>query len=219
MGARTEPAEASLQRLPKYLAYLKIKQKQGVASISSTRIAEDLRMTPVSVRKDLAIASRAGRPKTGYPMRTLIEDLERFLGYRNAHEAFLVGAGRLGRALLGHTQFSEYGLNILAAFDVDPRIQGTEIGGKPVFPLQKLPDLARRMQVRIGILTVPDAAAQETCQLLVQSGIRGIWNFTSVHLEPPGDVLLQNENLAASFAMLCKRLSAAQTDTIERGTI
>lgn len=213
MAGETMPAKASLERLPKYLAYLKIKRKQGATAISSTRIAEDLRLTSILVRKDLALASRAGRPKTGYPVDTLIADLEHFLGYDNAHEAFLVGAGQLGRALLGYTQFAEYGLNILAAFDVNAVLHGTEIGGKPIFPLEKLPDLATRMRVRIGVLAVPDDAAQAACTVLAQSGFRAIWNFSSVHLEAPAHVLIQNENLAASFAGLCNRLAATDSNT------
>lgn len=200
--------KATMLRLPKYLAYLKIKRKQGVLSISSTRIAEDLRLNPVQVRKDLAQACQAGRPRTGYPMDVLIADLERYLGYTNTHDAFLVGAGRLGRALMGHRQFAEYGLTILAAFDVDPSVLGSEFDGKPVLPVKKLKNLAQRMQVRIGILAVPPECAQEAAELLVDSGIRAIWNFTTMPLTVPDTVAVQTENLAASFAMLCKQLTA-----------
>ncbi len=199
---------ATTQRLPKYLAYLKIRQKQGIESISTSRIAEDLNMAAISVRKDLARISNAGRPKTGYPMDALIADLERFLGYGNARDAFLVGAGRLGQALMGYAQFAEYGLSILAGFDIDPALIGSEIDGKPILPLEKLPGLARRMQVKVGILTVPEDAAQETFALMVESGIRAVWNFTAIPLSAPPGVVLQNENLAASFAVLSKRLAA-----------
>ena len=198
-----------MERLPQYLAYLKIRQKQGEETISSTRIAEDLRLNPVQVRKDLALATRAGRPKTGYPMDTLIEDLEHFLGYHNMRDAFLAGAGKLGRALMGYDQFAGYGLTILAAFDTDAALHGQEIEGKPVFPLAKLPDLVRRMGVRIGILTVPEEAAQAVCDLMVAAGVRAIWNFTTAPLEVPAHIVVQQENLATSFAILSNRLSAA----------
>ncbi len=209
--ARTNPGgtnTATLTRLPKYLAYLKIKQKQGVTAISSTRIANDLRLTPILVRKDLATVSQAGRPKTGYPMDALIGDLERFLGCENARDAFLVGAGRLGRALMGYGQFQDYGLTILAAFDTDEALHGREFDGKPVLPVEKLPDLVRRMQVHLAILAVPDSAAQATADLLVQSGVRAIWNFTTETIAVPDNVLVQHENLAASLAILSKRLAA-----------
>ena len=210
---------ASFSRLPKYLAYLKVRQKQGVSSISSTKIAEDMRLHPVQVRKDLALATSAGRPKTGYPVDALIEDLERFLGFGNASEAFLIGAGRLGLALLGHAQFAEYGLSILAAFDTDPALHGKEVGGKPIFPLEKLENLVGRMRVRIGILAVPAAEAQAVCDRLGACGIRAIWNFSSPNLKAPPDVILQNEDLAASFAVLSNKLAGAQKqERLEGGT-
>ncbi len=216
-GGMRMAMNASMARLPKYLAYLKIRQKQGEATISSTKIAEDLHLNPVQVRKDLAMASHAGRPKTGYPLGTLIDDLERFLGFSNVSEAFLVGAGRLGRALLYYDQFAELGLSILAAFDTDPTVQGFELAGKPVFPLEKLPDLARRMQMRIGILTVPTVAAQEVAELMVAGGIRAIWNFTSAHLTVPEGIVVQNESMAASFAMLSNKLSALLRNEAQEG--
>lgn len=198
---------ASLARLPKYLVYLKMRHREGLESISSTIIAEDLHLHPVQVRKDLALTTNSGRPKTGYPMSELIENLESFLGYNNAHDAFLVGAGKLGRALLGFEQFEEYGLSILAAFDTDPALHGTEFNGKPVFPMEKLSNLVGRMHVQIGILTVPEEAAQSAADLMVNSGIRAIWNFTTANLAVPEDVVLQNENLASSFAVLSGRLA------------
>lgn len=218
MQATSSPVTgAALERLPRYLAYLKIRQKQGETSISSTRIAEDMRLNPVLVRKDLAYACHAGRPKTGYPLDTLIQDLETFLGYNNTHDAFLIGAGRLGRALLGYSQFAEYGLSIIAAFDVAPTLIGKELSGKPVMPMKKLGDLTRRMQVKIGIITVPADSAQSVCDLLVQSGIRAIWNFTPVPLDVPEGVILQGENLAASFAVLSRKLTAALHEETHKG--
>lgn len=201
-------SHATLERLPRYLAYLKIRQKQGVQQISATIIAEDLRLTPVSVRKDLAAVCQAGRPKVGFPLDILIDDLERFLGCGNVRDAFLIGAGKLGRALLAHRQFGEYGLDILAAFDVSPRLVGQEVEGKPVFPLRKLPNLAQRMGVHVGILTVPAEAAQTACDILLEGGIRAIWNFTPTPLDVPATVVVRNENLAASFAVLSRDLAA-----------
>lgn len=201
-----QPPAASVARLPKYLAYLKVKLKQQVRTISSTQIAEDLRLYPVQVRKDLQLASDSGKPKVGYPLETLIADLERFLGYHNERDAFLVGAGRLGRALLGYPQFAEFGLSLLAAFDVDPALIGTEIEGKPVFSIEKLPDLARRMGVQIGILTVPESAAQAACDKLIEGGVRAIWNFTVALLQVPEGTIIHNENLAVSLAALSKKL-------------
>ena len=218
MPTKQSPASASLQRLPRYLAYLKVRQKQGVYSVSSTTIAEDLRLNPVQVRKDLALATDAGRPRTGYPLDTLIDDLERFLGYDYTRDAFVIGAGRLGRALLGHSQFGEYGLSILAGFDTDEALHGTEVDGKPIFPMEKLPNLAKRMRVQVGILAVPNAAAQDACEQMVDAGIRAIWNFATVPLTVPEHIIVQHENLAASFAILSNQLAnTLHQDGLEGG--
>lgn len=207
MPARSPATPRAMERLPQYLAYLRVRRKQGQAFVSSTIIAEDLRLNPVQVRKDLALATNAGRPKTGYPIDTLIDDLESFLGYDNTQDAFVIGAGRLGSALLGNRQFADYGLNILAGFDTDPALHGREIEGKPIFPMEKLPNLVRRMRISIGILAVPPAEADTACAQMVESGIRAIWNFTVAQLKVPDDVIVHNENLATSFAILSKKLA------------
>lgn len=207
MPTRTQTAPRAMQRLPQYLAYLKVRQKQGETMVSSTIIAEDLRLNPVQVRKDLALATSAGRPKTGYPIDTLIDDLEHFLGYHNTQDAFVVGTGRLGSALLGNRQFADYGLNILAGFDIDPALHGQEVEGKPIFPMEKLPNLVVRMRVMIGILSVPPSAAQAACDHMVESGIEAIWNFTAKQLDVPEAIIVHNENLATSFAILSNLLA------------
>ena len=162
----------------------------------------------VQVRKDLALVSDGGRPKIGYQRLGLVEDIEQFLGYDNTNDAVLIGAGKLGRALLGYSGFSEYGLNIVAAFDSDASVAGTDASGKPVLPLSALEDLCSRRKILIGILTVPAAAAQGVCDLLIRNGIKAIWNFAPTHLDVPPQILVQNENMATSLAVLSKHLSA-----------
>jgi len=131
----------------------------------------------VQVRKDLACVSKKGRPKLGYVAEELIRDIESFLGYDSLNDAIIVGAGRLGGALLSYEGFKEYGLNIVAAFDVDESKIGTEICGRKIFPLDKMKELCRRMKIRIGIITVPADSAQKVCDMLVDSGIYAIWNL------------------------------------------
>ena len=180
-------SKQTLQRLPTYLSFLRTRSEDASKYVSATAIADALGMNQVVVRKDLASISTSGRPKVGYVREDLIQELERFLGYDNADDAILVGAGKLGRALLSFDGFPQYGLNILAAFDTDPAAANTRVGDKMVLPLEKLPDLCRRTKVRIGIITVPGEHAQQVCDLLIQSGILAIWNFANVHLEvPPG---------------------------------
>lgn len=199
-------SKQTLQRLPTYLSFLRTRSEDASKYVSATAIADALGMNQVVVRKDLASISTSGRPKVGYVREDLIQELERFLGYDNADDAILVGAGKLGRALLSFDGFPQYGLNILAAFDTDPAAANTRVGDKMVLPLEKLPDLCRRTKVRIGIITVPGEHAQQVCDLLIQSGILAIWNFAYVHLEVPPGILVQNENMAVSLAILSNHL-------------
>ena len=196
----------TLRRLPLYLSYLKSLPESGPVNISATGLSDALHLNHVQVRKDLAYVSSSGKPKIGYLVEALIGDIEHALGYNNVDSAVLVGAGHLGRALMEYDGFQEYGLEIVAAFDADRRLCGSEFGGKAVLGMDKLQDLCKRMQIHLGIIAVPMDEAQSVCNLLVESGIQAIWNFAPVFLKAPRNILVQNENLAVSLAALSKRL-------------
>ena len=200
-------SKAVLKRLPGYLAYLKSLQDQDHPYISATALANALGMGEVQVRKDLASVSAGGRPKIGYLRESLIEDIEQFLGYDNTTDAVLIGAGRLGQALMGYRGFEEYGLNVLAAFDTNPTCDHTE-DGKPILHMDQLEQFCRAHKVLMGIITVPDCHAQEVCDKLISCGIKAIWNFAPIHLEVPSNILVQSENMATSLAVLSMHLQA-----------
>ena len=202
-----EISRATLKRLPTYLSYLKALPAEASANISATALAAGLHMGEVQVRKDLALVSDGGRPKIGYNREHLIADIENFLGYGNSNDAVLIGAGKLGRALLGYGGFAEYGLNIVAAFDANDTLIGTTNGGKPIMHLSRLSEVCQRYKIKIGIITVPAEYAQGVCDLLIENGILAIWNFAPKHLNVPDGILVQNENMAASLALLCKHLN------------
>lgn len=202
-----EISRATLKRLPTYLSYLKALPPEASANISATALAAGLHMGEVQVRKDLALVSDGGRPKIGYNREHLIADIENFLGYGNSNDAVLIGAGKLGRALLGYGGFAEYGLNIVAAFDANDTLIGTTNGGKPIMHLSRLGEVCQRYKIKIGIITVPAEYAQGVCDLLIENGILAIWNFAPKHLNVPDGILVQNENMAASLALLCKHLN------------
>lgn len=197
----------SVRRLPMYLRYLKELEAEGRESVSCTHIAEHLNLGSIQVRKDLALTDIVGRPKVGFETRALIEAIETFLGWNNTQEAFLVGVGSLGRALLGYGGFDEFGLSIVAAFDIAADKVGTTVRSKEVLPMEMLADLVQRMHINIGILTVPASAAQSVADLMTKSGMRAIWNFTPVKLTAPDSVVIEDVRMAASFAVLAKRLS------------
>lgn len=201
-------SKAVLKRLPVYLSYLKSLGDDAPENISATTLAAALDMGEVQVRKDLAMVSDGGRPKIGYQRLGLISDIEQFLGYDNTNNAVLIGAGKLGRALMGYTGFSEYGLNIVAAFDAMAKEPMTDDSGKPILPMSELKRLCEDRKILIGIITVPTEHAQAVCDELISYGIKAIWSFAPVHLDVPAGILVQYENMATSLAVLSKHLSA-----------
>jgi redox-sensing transcriptional repressor len=191
--------KATLGRLPQYLEYLK-GLPEIRRTISATAIAKELSLGDVQVRKDLAAVSGAGKPKIGYETDQLIADIESHLGYERLTNAVLVGAGKLGKALLDYDGFEDFGVKIIAGFDCNetPLKNGT----KDILPIKEIGAYCREHNVKLGVITVGGGSAQEVCDKLVESGIEAIWNFAPVTLKVPNEVLLKQENLALSLAYL-----------------
>lgn len=198
----------ALRRLPNYYNYLKQLQRSGVKYVASPALARAMSLNEVQVRKDLAaVSSTPGTPRKGFEVDSLLDCIGECLGYKNIEDAILIGAGRLGRALLFYRGFEDHGVRIVAAFDADESIVGMSAGTKKIFPMSKLPGMCRRMHVHMGIITVPAPQAQGVCDLLVENGILAIWNFAPIHLIVPEGVLVQSENLAAQLALLSRHLT------------
>ncbi len=198
----------TIRRYPVYLRCINEMIAAGETHISSAVVAEKLGLDSVLARKDLAMAGVPGKPRRGYPARELQAAITAALGWDNSTDAVLVGVGSLGNALLGYRGFEEQSLSIAAAFDASPEIVGKTIHGVKVRPMGDLPRLVKRLNIRLGILTVPNAAGQPCADKLVAAGIRGIWNFTSVRLSVPDGVIVQNVDLAQSLAVLSHTISA-----------
>ena len=204
---RREISKATLARMPLYLHFLQEENSKGAQYISSTVIAQNISVSSVLVRKDLAlVSSEAGRPRLGFAIGRLIVDIEKFLGYDNLSDAIIVGAGGLGRAFLGYEGFKSNGLNIVAAFDISEKLIGTRVLDKEILPISELERFVKEYNIRIGIITVPKVAAQEVLNKMVEAGIRAVWNFAPAPLRVPKDIVLKTEDLAASLAMLAGKL-------------
>lgn len=201
-------SRATLRRLPMYLHYLKSIDDISTENISATSIAKALGFGEVQVRKDLAAVSGAGKPRTGYIITDLIKHLEMYLGYDNINHAVIVGAGKLGMALLDYNGFSEYGLMISAAFDADKSKVGVTKSGKEILYIDDFKDYCTRNEIKIGIITVPAQQAQSVCNLMIENNISAIWNFAPSHIKTPDNVIVYNENMALSLAMLSGQLKA-----------
>ncbi len=200
-------SKATLARMPLYLHFLQEENSKGAQYISSTVIAQNISVSSVLVRKDLAlVSSEPGRPRLGFAISRLIVDIEKFLGYDNLSDAVIVGAGGLGRAFLCYEGFKSNGLNIVAAFDISEKLIGTKVAEKEILPLSKLSEFVQEHKIKIGVITVPKVAAQEVLNKMVEAGIQAIWNFAPAPLRVPKDVILKTEDLAASLAMLAGKL-------------
>lgn len=200
-----EVSRATMGRIPSYLKYLKSASHTS-ENISATALARQLGLGEVQVRKDLSSVSGAGRPKTGYNIKELTETLEKFLYTDKNNKIVLIGAGKLGCALLDYKGFEDYGLKITAAFDVKYKKADISKLGKPILPMDELDGFCRENAVRIGIITVPAEYAQDVCDRLVKNGIRAIWCFAPCTLSVPEGVTVQYENMALSLAYLNKRI-------------
>ena len=194
-------SKATLGRLPQYLEYLR-SLPETRRTISATVIARALSLGDVQVRKDLAAVSGAGKPKIGYETDKLIADVESHLGYESLTNAVLVGAGKLGRALLDYDGFEEFGVKIIAGFDCNEKSLQLGKNSKQILPIRDISAYCRDHNVKLGVITVGQGSAQDVCDMLVESGIEAIWNFAPVALKVPSGVLIKQENLALSLAHL-----------------
>lgn len=199
--------EPTLRRLPGYLFFLEKIKEEGILNISAPVIGKNLKCDPTQVVKDIAVTGIKGKPKVGYNTYELIHALETFLSFNRTNEAFLVGAGNLGSALMAFQEYQSLGLKIIAAFDTDKNKIGSHIGGIHVLEYNKLFHLSNRLNVEIGILTTPNQAAQNVAEDLVNCGIKAIWNFTSANLELPENIIVQNTSMSAYAAVLLRRLN------------
>jgi redox-sensing transcriptional repressor len=192
----------TIRRYPIYLRAIQAKIAGGELFVSSAALAEELGFDPVLSRKDLAMAGIPGKPRRGYPARELFEAINRALGWDSPIEAALIGVGSLGSALLGYSGFEEQNLSISAAFDTNPEIIGKRVHGVKVRPVEDFAPLVQKLNLSIGIITVPSSKAQECADYLIQSGIRAIWNFAPIQLSVPQGITVQNVDLAQSLAVL-----------------
>lgn len=194
---------ATLKRLPQYLRILKNKKQENIINISSTTIANELKLNPIQVRKDLALVSKNdGKPGIGFDVNELINDIEIFLDLNNTKNAIIVGAGRLGQALMNYNGF-ENSVGIAMAFDNDK----SKCDNKNIFHVSKMKEQIENANIHIGIITVPKEVAQEVCDQMIKSGIKAIWNFAPVNLQIPEDIAIKNEDLSASLSILVRQMN------------
>ncbi len=200
--------EPTLRRLPWYLAFAQLAQKDGEQYLSSTQIAKNIAVDSSMVAKDLSYVNISGRTRVGYEVNELVHVLERFLGFTNSHKAFLFGVGRLGGALLHDNGLQQFGLEIVAGFDEKYELAGSSINRIPIHHIKRFPELRLQTGVDIGILTVPVEKAQTVCDFMIEGGIKAVWNFTPFRIRVPENVIVQNTSIYAHLAVMFNRLNA-----------
>ena len=199
--------EPTLRRLPWYLSNVKLLRKKGERFVSSTQISKEINIDASQRAKDLSYVNISGRTRVGYEIDTLIAVLEDFLGFTNIHKAFLFGVGSLGGALLRDSGLNHFGLEIVAAFDVNPDLVGTTLNGIPIYHSNDFEKKMREYDVNIGVLTVPIEIAQTITDTMVAGGIKAVWNFTPFRIRVPEDIVVQNTSLYAHLAVMFNRLN------------
>lgn len=198
--------EPTLHRLPWYLAYVKIVQEQGVEYISSTQIAKAINVDASQIAKDLSFVNISGKTRVGYEVKSLVGVLEHFLGFTSRHKAIVYGVGRLGAALMHDSGLAQYGLEIVAGFDIRT-LEHNDINGIPLYSTQDFAEKRAMLDAEIGILTVPVDKAQECADYMVANGIKAIWNFTPCRLQVPSNIVIQETSIYAHLAVMFNRLN------------
>ena len=199
--------EPTLRRLPWFLSNIKLMKDKGEQYVSSTQISKEINIDASQIAKDLSYVNISGRTRVGYNIDALIEVLESFLGFTNMHKAFLFGVGSLGAALLRDSGLHHFGLEIVAAFDVNPELVGKDLNGIPIYHSDDFEAKMKEYDVNIGVLTVPINIAQEITDKMVDGGIKAVWNFTPFRIRVPENIVVQNTSLYAHLAVMFNRLN------------
>lgn len=201
---------AVIRRLPRYHRCLGDLLRHDCLRISSNELASIIGVTASQIRQDLNCFGGFGQQGYGYNVKFLYNKISELLGVDEGYNAVIIGAGKLGRALAATHMFERRGVNRLAMFDVDPSIIGTKIYGVPVFSVSELGDFCKKHNVHIGVLTVPKEAAYEISEILVDSKVKGIWNFANMELKlDRDDVIVENIHLGDSLMALCFEIKTA----------
>ena len=200
-----------LLRLPLYITYLQQKLDENETHISAPKIAKDLGFNHEQVRKDLALVTcDGGKPKVGRDIRKLIQELENVLAYKDLLKGVIVGTGHLGVALMNYRCFNNYGMEIVCAFDNDTKKINSVYNNIKIYSIDSLESICKENKIEVGIITVPIEWAQQIADLLVKAGVRAIWNFAPTHLTVPNNVVLHNENMAASIAIISQEIKSKE---------
>lgn len=216
MKRNAKVSTAVIRRLPRYYRQLSELQEAGTVRISSSALGKSMGLTASQIRQDLFCFGEFGQQGYGYKVDSLKEEIGEILGINRGHTVVVLGTGNLGRAIIENFKFSSNGFRLLAAFDVNPLLVGTRIGGVPVYHADTLEQFIREYQVSVGMLTVPISAAQEMGERLAAAGVKGIWNFTNYEISLNSrEVVVESVHFSDSLLALSYMISQREDTTKE----
>ena len=201
----------TMRRMPTYLHRLLALQQEGQLYVSSAELASYMNIDLIVARKDIAMTGLAGHKRYGYKVAELIEAIRCYVGWNNGISAALVGAGALGSALLGYSDFGAYNLNFEYVFDADPAKIGKNIHGHTILDAADMTNTFANGVPKIGVICVSNQAAQQVADKLIAGGVKYLWNFANVCLNVPSDVIVQREVIAGGFAVLAAKIKSVET--------
>lgn len=205
--ANKDISRAVIRRLPRYFRYLGELKDVGVEKISSQDLSEMMHVTASQIRQDLNNFGGFGQQGYGYNVSYLYNEIGKILGLDKEHNLILVGAGNLGRALAGYTNFEKRGFYMKGIFDVNPALQGTKIRDIPIMPMKDIQGFVKENDIDVAVIAIPKAAAVEVAKILVDCGIKAIWNFSHVDLDIPDNVMVESVHLSESLMRLSYNLN------------
>ena len=205
-------SKAVIRSLPRYYRYLGELLEDGVERISSNELSSKMRVTASQIRQDLNNFGGFGQQGYGYNVQYLYTEIAKILGLDRTHNMIIIGAGNLGQALANYVQFEKRGFKVVGIFDVNPVLKGISIRGNEILMMDELPQYLKDNDVQIAALTLPKNNAEETANLLVENGIKAIWNFAHLDLEVPEDVIVENVHLSESLMRLSYNLNCYVTE-------
>ena len=205
-------SKAVIRRLPRYYRYLGELLEEGVERISSNELSSKMHVTASQIRQDLNNFGGFGQQGYGYNVPYLYAEIGKILGLDRTHHIIIIGAGNLGQALANYVKFEKRGFKVVGIFDINPVLKGISIRGNEIRMMDELPEFLRENDVQIATLTLPKAYAEETANLLVENGIKAIWNFAHLDLAVPEDVIVENVHLSESLMRLSYNLNRYNTE-------
>ena len=208
-------SKAVIKRLPRYYRYLGELIEEGIERISSNELSAKMRVTASQIRQDLNNFGGFGQQGYGYNVRYLYEEIGKILGLDKTHHMIIIGAGNLGQALANYVKFEKRGFKIVGVFDINPVLKGISIRGNGIRMMSELPEFLQKEDVQIAALTVPKSSAAEIAEILVQNGIKAIWNFAHLDLNVPKDVIVENVHLSESLMRLSYNLNCSVAEQKE----